>query len=260
MFRAKGLDPDKPPTTWSAVAVAAEKLVDPSKSVFGLGFCAHQSEQSTFQWLPWLWQAGGSIDKLEQPEAAEALELLGRHGEARIDLARRDQPAAGRRHQYLPGRPPRWRSGALGLPRFRREAKFDWRVALLPVKDGRNVRASSLGGFHFAIPKGARKSTAPSRRSRPCPTRRSSGKAGTRGPARAARRHRDRRPGLAAGLRGVSRTDADRDPARPAPAMAAALAPDPDRDPGGVDRHQAGGGGAEGCGAKIAPVLARTPL
>src|SRR5215470_15380570 len=55
MFRTKGIDPDKPPTTWSAVAAAAEKLVDPGKSVFGLGFCAHQSEQSTFQFLPWLW-------------------------------------------------------------------------------------------------------------------------------------------------------------------------------------------------------------
>ena len=46
--------------------------------------------------------------------------------------------------------------GPWELPRFRREAKFEWRVALLPVKDGRNVRASSLGGFHFAIPKGAK--------------------------------------------------------------------------------------------------------
>ena len=27
---------------------------------------------------------------------------------------------------------------------------------MLPVKDDRNIRASSLGGFHFAIPKGAK--------------------------------------------------------------------------------------------------------
>ena len=42
MFRAKGLDPDKPPATWNAVADAAGKLTDAAKGVFGLGFCARQ--------------------------------------------------------------------------------------------------------------------------------------------------------------------------------------------------------------------------
>src|SRR5688572_30650965 len=50
MFRAKGLDPDKPPTTWSALVAAAEKLRDPEKNVYGLGFCATQGEEGTFQW------------------------------------------------------------------------------------------------------------------------------------------------------------------------------------------------------------------
>ena len=46
--------------------------------------------------------------------------------------------------------------GPWELPRIRREGKFEWRVAVLPVKDGVNIKASSLGGFHFAIPKGAK--------------------------------------------------------------------------------------------------------
>ena len=29
-------------------------------------------------------------------------------------------------------------------------------MTTLPVKDGKNIQASSLGGFHFAIPKGAK--------------------------------------------------------------------------------------------------------
>jgi hypothetical protein len=74
LFKAKGLDPDNPPKTWSEVRAAAEKLTDPSKHVFGIGFCAHGSEQSTFQFLPWLWQAGGSINKPDAPEAIEALQ------------------------------------------------------------------------------------------------------------------------------------------------------------------------------------------
>ena len=39
---------------------------------------------------------------------------------------------------------------------MQKEAKFDWRLALLPVKDGKNIRASSLGGYDFVIPKGAK--------------------------------------------------------------------------------------------------------
>src|SRR5437764_9908768 len=46
--------------------------------------------------------------------------------------------------------------GPWELPRVQKDAKFDWRVAMLPVKDGKNIAASSLGGFHFAIPKGAK--------------------------------------------------------------------------------------------------------
>ena len=34
------------------------------------------------------------------------------------------------------------------------EAKFDWRLALLPVKDGKNIKASSLGGYDWVDPEG----------------------------------------------------------------------------------------------------------
>ena len=35
------------------------------------------------------------------------------------------------------------------------EAKFDWRLALLPVKDGKDIKASALGGYDFVVPKEA---------------------------------------------------------------------------------------------------------
>ena len=157
LFRAKGLDPDKPPKTWSEVRAAAEKLTDPEKRVFGIGFCAHASEQSTFQFLPWLWQAGGSINKLDAPEAIEALQYwtdLVQKGYASKDVINQQQNDV--MNSFMAGNYAMAVGGPWELPRIQKDAKFDWRVTTLPVKDGKNIQASSLGGFHFAIPKGAK--------------------------------------------------------------------------------------------------------
>ena len=64
LFRAKGLDPDKPPKTWSEVRAAAEKFTDPEKRVFGIGSGATslRAEHIPVPLRPW--QAGGSMNKL----------------------------------------------------------------------------------------------------------------------------------------------------------------------------------------------------
>jgi multiple sugar transport system substrate-binding protein len=156
MFRAKGLDPDHPPTTWSQIAAAAATLTDPEHRVFGLGFCAHQSEQSTFQFLPWLWQAGSGIDKLDQPEAAEALAFwaeLVRRGHVSQDVITQQQSDV--MSSFLAGNYAMAVGGPWELPRFAAESHFQWRLTTLPVKDNKNIHASSLGGYHFAIPRGS---------------------------------------------------------------------------------------------------------
>ncbi len=155
-FRAKGLDPDKPPATWSELAAAAAKLTDPGAHVFGIGFCAHQSEQSTFQWMPFLLQAGGSFDKLDRPEATAALQLwtdFVSKGHASRDVINQQQSEV--LSSFLAGNYAMAVGGPWDLPRSK-DAKFEWRVATLPVKDDKKIAASSLGGFHLAIPKGAR--------------------------------------------------------------------------------------------------------
>lgn len=45
MFKAKGLDPLKPPQTWDELLAAARKLNDPAKNVYGLAFSAKASEE-----------------------------------------------------------------------------------------------------------------------------------------------------------------------------------------------------------------------
>ena len=156
MFRAKGLDPNKPPTTWSELVATAEKLRDPEKNVYGIGFSALQGEEGTFQWLPFLHQAGGSIEHLDRPEAVEALELwanLVKNKIASRDVITQRQYEVA--NTFMAGNTAMILGGPWELPRMQTEAKFDWRLALLPVKDGKDIKASALGGYDFVVPKGA---------------------------------------------------------------------------------------------------------
>jgi multiple sugar transport system substrate-binding protein len=156
MFRANGLDPASPPKTWSELVADAAKLKDSAKNVFGFGFSAMQAEEGVFQWLPFLYQAGGSIDHLDAPEAAESLQLLVdfvKSGSASLDALNQRQYEV--TNTFMAGNTAMVLCGPWELPRLRKEAKFDWRLSLLPVKDGKNIHASSLGGYDWVVPKDA---------------------------------------------------------------------------------------------------------
>ena len=156
MFRAKGLDPNKPPATWSELVADATKLTDASKGVFGFGFSAMQNEEGVFQWLPFLYQAGGSIDHLDSPEATASLQILVdfvKNGVASKDVINERQYEV--TNTFMAGNTAIAMCGPWELPRLQKEAKFEWRHALLPVKDGKDIHASSLGGYDWIIPTGA---------------------------------------------------------------------------------------------------------
>jgi multiple sugar transport system substrate-binding protein len=156
LFKAAGLDPAAPPATWEALADAAARLTDRQRGVFGLAFSAIQSEEGTFQWLPWLYQAGGSLADLTSPEARSALQYwvdrVGAGQSSRDVLTMRQYEAT---NTFINGNAAMVISGPWELPRIAADAKFDWRTAQLPVKEGKNIRASSLGDWTFTIPKGA---------------------------------------------------------------------------------------------------------
>lgn len=75
MFKAKGLDPDKPPQTWDELVEAARKLTDPAANGYGLAFSAKANEEGTFQFLPWAQMAGGGYDKINAEGAVKALDI-----------------------------------------------------------------------------------------------------------------------------------------------------------------------------------------
>jgi ABC-type glycerol-3-phosphate transport system substrate-binding protein len=75
MFKAKGLDPDKPPQTWAELVDAARKLTDPAANVYGITFSAKANEEGTFQFLPWAQMAGASYENINIDGAVKALDI-----------------------------------------------------------------------------------------------------------------------------------------------------------------------------------------
>jgi multiple sugar transport system substrate-binding protein len=146
LFKAAGLDPAKPPKTWDELYAAAKKLNQPDKGVYGLAFSAAASEEGTFQFLPWLQMAGGDYDKVNVPGGVKALALWKKF----IDegLASKDTLIRGQWDStgtFNAGNAAMDISGPWELPRMSKEAKFEYRVALLPVPEEGAPRASALG-------------------------------------------------------------------------------------------------------------------
>lgn len=156
MFEAAGLDPDNPPKTWSELMEAAATLTNPEARVYGINFAATQSEEGVFQWLPFLHQAGGSVDDLDSPEAAEALQFwadLVEQGYASRDVINNRQYEAA--NTFMAGGSAMVVGGPWELPRMESETAFEWRLTTLPVHDEKQIEASALGGYDFLIPAGA---------------------------------------------------------------------------------------------------------
>jgi multiple sugar transport system substrate-binding protein len=110
-----------------------------------------------FQWLPFLHQAGGSVSNLAMPEAAAALKLwadMVKNGTASKDVINQRQYEV--TNTFMAGNNAMVLCGPWELPRLQTDAKFDWRLTLLPVKEDKNIKASALGGYDWVVPKGAK--------------------------------------------------------------------------------------------------------
>ncbi len=152
MFKAKGLDPNKPPQTWDELVDAARKLTDPSANVYGLAFSAKANEEGTFQFLPWVQMAGGSYEHINSEGAVKALDIwktiIAEKLASPDTLTRGQWDSTG---TFNSGNAAMAISGPWELDRMVSEAKFDWGVALLPVPEVGAERSSAMGDFNWAI-------------------------------------------------------------------------------------------------------------
>ncbi|QPB23187.1 sugar ABC transporter substrate-binding protein [Rhizobium sp. 007] len=152
MFKAKGLDPNKPPQTWDELVEDARKLTDPAKNVYGLAFSAKANEEGTFQFLPWAQMGGGGYENINADGAVKALETWKTIMDEKLaspdTLTRGQWDSTG---TFNSGNAAMAISGPWELDRMVKEAKFDWGVTLLPVPKAGADRSSAMGDFNWAI-------------------------------------------------------------------------------------------------------------
>ncbi|MGM0876602.1 MAG: ABC transporter substrate-binding protein [Bacillota bacterium] len=146
MFEEAGIA--EPPKTWDELKEAAKKLTTDSRK--GLAISATKSEEGTFQFLPYLWQAGANLDSFGSPEAISSMKLIQdmvKEGSMSENIINWDQQDV--LVQFQTGKAAMMVNGPWQLPTLREQSKdINWDVVLMP--EGEQA-ASILGGENWAV-------------------------------------------------------------------------------------------------------------
>ncbi len=142
MLESAGVEP---PTTWDELASAAERLTSGDR--FGLALSAIKSEEGVFQFLPFLWQAGGDLDTFAT-DGATALSFLhdliakGSLSESCVGWTQQDVNT-----RFMNQRAALQINGPWQIPTLK-QADFDWGVVALPRDQ---EAATCLGGENWVL-------------------------------------------------------------------------------------------------------------
>ncbi|MFF0013676.1 ABC transporter substrate-binding protein [Streptomyces sp. NPDC005374] len=135
----------EPPTTWEDLASAAQKLSRGDRH--GLALSAIKTEEGVFQFLPFLWQAGGDLDTFAT-HGTTALSFLdeliakGSLSEQCVGWTQQDVNT-----RFLNQRAAMQINGPWQIPALKK-ADFDWNVVALP-RD--KAAATCLGGENWVV-------------------------------------------------------------------------------------------------------------
>jgi multiple sugar transport system substrate-binding protein len=139
----------QPPTTWSELRSAAKKLT--RNGIYGFATAATKTFEGTFEFLPFLRQAGADWDTLDSPAATQALQFLVdliKDGSLSPEVVNWAQPDSFQ--QFTSGSAAMVQNGSWQLATLQEQAKFKWGVTALPKGQ---TYATSLGGENWTISK-----------------------------------------------------------------------------------------------------------
>lgn len=147
------------PTTWSELEAACEALT--KDGTYGLAISAINNEEGTFQFMPWLLSAGGSVDDLSSDASKEAMTYLkGLIDKGYVSSECVNWTQADAEKQFASGKAAMMINGPWQFSGLEEDAPdLTYSVAQVPKADNGDY-ASCLGGENIGICTGANKEAA----------------------------------------------------------------------------------------------------
>lgn len=156
LFRRAGLDPNRPPRSWVELRQAAIKIAALGGGIQGFEIFTQPGEGLTWQFQPYIWQAGGEY--LKPPTYTEP-GFDNRAGRRALNflagLILSDKVAqAGQWGAFDKGQAGMRVDGSWMVSIYKAQAPFDFGTAMIPVCNGCS-RATNMGGEQIFVFKGA---------------------------------------------------------------------------------------------------------
>lgn len=140
------------PRTWDELKAAAAELTGDGR--YGMAVDANATFEGSWQFMPFLWSNGGSEERLDTPQAAEALQLwvdLVESGSMSRSVLNWTQ--ADVHDQFAAGRTAMMINGPWRIPALHEDKDLRWGVAPIPVPQAGKTLVTPLGGEVWTVPR-----------------------------------------------------------------------------------------------------------
>jgi multiple sugar transport system substrate-binding protein len=140
-----------PPTTWDELRTDAAKLT--SGSTYGLAFSAVNSEEGTWQFLPFFWSNGADLSKVDSPQAVQALSYVsGLVSDKSVSRSVVNWNQNDVTDQFVSGNAAMMVNGSWTLPTLDETKSLHYGVVSIPTPQAGGKPVVALGGEVGAIP------------------------------------------------------------------------------------------------------------